>query len=273
MTVTVAPLPLRFHSAADAERAELTAELFRRRDEAATQAEHDEAVDQLVALHLPLARSAANRYQTHRDDHEDVFQVACLGLVKAVLRFDPSVGAPFGAFATPTITGEVRRYFRDHAWDIRPPRWIQEMRPDVQRAVERMTHELGRRPSVPEVAAQLEAGAAQVGETMGAVANCLNVHSLDLPTDGGGTLAVRDSLGSADHDLETAPERMALRPLVAALDDRDRKIIVLRFVRGYTQRRIADEVGLSQTQVCRLLDRILADLRSQLEEQPAPTLV
>jgi RNA polymerase sigma-B factor len=272
MTALAVPLP-RFHPLADVERAELTAELFRLRDEATTQAARDAAVDRLVALHLPLARSAANRYQTHRDDHEDVFQVACLGLVKAVLRFDPSVGAPFGAFATPTITGEVRRYFRDHAWDIRPPRWIQEMRPDVQRAVERMTHELGRRPSVPEVAARLEAGAAEVGEAMGAVANCLNVHSLDMPSDGVGTLAVRDSLGAEDHDLETAPERIALRPLVAALDDRDRKIIVLRFVRGYTQRRIADEVGLSQTQVCRLLDRILADLRAQLEENPSPTLV
>ena len=108
---------------------------------------------------------------------------------------------------------------------------------------------------------------------MGAVANCLNVHSLDMPTDGTGTIAVGDSLGEEDHDLETAPERIALRPLVAALDDRDRKIIVLRFVRGYTQRRIADEVGLSQTQVCRLLDRILADLRAQLEEHPSPTLV
>ena len=144
MTALAVSLP-KFPAYADAERAELTAELFRRRDEATSQTERDEAVDRLVALHLPLARSAANRYQTHRDDHEDVFQVACLGLVKAVLRFDPSVGAPFGAFATPTITGEVRRYFRDHAWDIRPPRWIQEMRPDVQRAVERMTHELGRR--------------------------------------------------------------------------------------------------------------------------------
>jgi RNA polymerase sigma-B factor len=136
-----------------------------------------------------------------------------------------------------------------------------------------MTHELGRRPSVPEVAERLDTAAEQVGEAMGAVANCLNVHSLDMPTDGTGTIAVRDSLGAEDHDLETAPERIALRPLVAALDDRDRKIIVLRFVRGYTQRRIADEVGLSQTQVCRLLDRILADLRAQLEESPSPTLV
>ena len=147
------------------------------------------------------------------------------------------------------------------------------MRPDVLRAVERMTHELGRRPSVPEVAERLEAGVSEVSEAIGAVANCLNVHSLDMPSDDLGTLAVRDSLGEEDHDLETAPERMALRPLVAALDDRDRKIIVLRYVRGYTQRRIAEEVGLSQTQVCRLLDRILADLRSQLEERPHLTLV
>jgi RNA polymerase sigma-B factor len=271
--LTITATPLRYHPHADAERAELTADLFHLRDHADSQVARDAAIDELVALHLPLARSAANRYQTHRDDHEDVFQVACLGLVKAVLRFDPSVGAPFGAFATPTITGEVRRYFRDHAWDIRPPRWIQEMRPDVQRAVERMTHELGRRPSVPEVAERLETDTAQVGEAMGAVANCLNVHSLDLPTNGAGSFAATDSLGEEDHDLETAPERIALRPLVAALDDRDRKIIVLRFVRGYTQRRIADEVGLSQTQVCRLLDRILADLRAQLEENPSPTLV
>ncbi|MBA2478605.1 MAG: sigma-70 family RNA polymerase sigma factor, partial [Sporichthyaceae bacterium] len=117
MTVTTARPP-RFHPLADADRAELTAQLFRLRDQAVDETTRDAAVDRLVALHLPLARSAANRYQTHRDDHEDVFQVACLGLVKAVVRYDPSVGAPFGAFAIPTITGEVRRYFRDHAWDI-----------------------------------------------------------------------------------------------------------------------------------------------------------
>jgi len=272
LTVT-AERPPRFHPLADADRAELTAQLFRLRDQAVDETTRDAAVDRLVALHLPLARSAANRYQTHRDDHEDVFQVACLGLVKAVVRYDPSVGAPFGAFAIPTITGEVRRYFRDHAWDIRPPRWIQEMRPDVQRAVERMTQELGRRPTVPEVAERLETGPSEVTEAIGAFTNCLNVHSLDMPSDTEGTLAVRDSLGEEDHDLETASERLALRPLVAALDDRDRRIIVLRFVRGYTQRRIADEVGLSQTQVCRLLVRILTDLRSSLEEQPSPTLV
>lgn len=250
----------------DEERAELTLELFRQRDAAVDESTRQATIERLVALHMPLARAAANRYQTNRDDYEDVFQVACMGLVKAVIRFQASVGAPFGAFATPTITGEVRRHFRDHAWDIRPPRWIQELRPDVDRAVERLTQQLGRRPSVAEIAAHVDQTEDAVAEAMAASVNCLNTHSLDMPNDREGALTVQDTLGDLDHDVETAADRLALRPLVAALDARDRRILVLRYVRGFTQRQIADEVGLSQTQVCRLLDRILVELRTRLAE-------
>jgi len=269
-TVTVTSLSARqFDVTHDQERTELTNQLFRQRDRAVDDATRLAAIEQLVALHVPLARAAANRYQTHRDDYEDVLQVAYLGLVKAVLRFSPAVGAPFGAFATPTIIGEVRRYFRDHAWDLRPPRWIQELRPDVERTRERLTCSLGRRPTVAEVAEQLGRTESEVAEAMLAVSNCLNLHSLDMPSDGDNSLTFQDSLGETDHDLEIAPDMISLRPLVAALDERDRRILVLRFVRGYTQRQIADAVGLSQTQVCRLLDRILADLRMGLQDPNA----
>lgn len=277
-TASVRQLPararrLRSHDqAADDDRRIRTAELVGQRDDAtstANRAQWQDAITRLVELHLPLARSIANRYRTRPGDDDDVFQVACLGLVKAVLRYDPSVGAPFAAFASPTISGEVRRYFRDHAWDIRPPRHLQELRPDVDHATEELAQLLGRFPAPAEVADRIGVGTSEVLAAQEAVSVYLNLHSLDMPTDevdGGG---LRDTVGAPDEDIESAADRLTLRPLVAQLAPRDQEILTLRFVRGRTQRQIADHLGLSQTQVCRLLTRILATLRSQLVEAPA----
>lgn len=221
---------------------------------------------ELVELHLPLARSIANRYRTQHGDHADLVQVACLGLVKAVLRFRPSVGAPFVSFAVPTITGEVRRHFRDHAWDIRPPRNLQELRPDVDRASQELAQELGRAPSTHQIAERLGIPVQDVLNTQRAVSTGLNVHSLEALTDSAPSLSLRDTVGAPDYELEFLTDRLSLRPLVAALPERDRHILVLRFAEGYTQRQIASVLNLSQTQVCRLLTRILHDLREQLED-------
>lgn len=248
------------------ERDARTPGLFRMRDEAVDEAMWHQAIKELVELHLPLARSIANRYRTQHGDHADLVQVACLGLVKAILRFRPDVGAPFVSFAVPTITGEVRRYFRDHAWDIRPPRHLQELRPDVDRAGQELAQERGRTPTSAEIAERLDVPVSEVLATQRAVATGLNMHSLEALTDAAPTLSLRDTIGGLDPALEMVTDRLALRPLVAALPDRDRRILMLRYVDGYTQRQIATELELSQTQVCRLLTRILADLREQLED-------
>lgn len=248
------------------ERDARTPELFRMRDEAADEAAWQAAIQELVELHLPLARSIANRYRTQHADHADLVQVACLGLVKAILRFRPDVGAPFVSFAVPTITGEVRRYFRDHAWDIRPPRHLQELRPDVDRAGQELAQEYGRTPTSGEIAGHLDVPVAEVLATQRAVATGLNMHSLEALTDSAPSLSLRDTVGGLDPQLELVTDRLALRPLVAALPARDRRILLLRYVEGYTQRQIATELKLSQTQVCRLLTRILADLRERLED-------
>jgi RNA polymerase sigma-B factor len=250
--------------AADDDRRELTAILVAQRDAAEDRETWRDAITRLVELHLPLARSIANRYRSRPGDDEDVFQVASLGLVKAVLRYDPSVGAPFAAFASPTIAGEVRRYFRDHAWDVRPPRHLQELRPDVDHAMEELAQAFGRLPSASEVADQIGVQTSEVLAAQEAVANFLNLHSLDLPTDDGDGNGLRDTVGKLDDDIESAADRLTLRPLVARLSPRDQEILTLRFVEGRTQRQIADHLGLSQTQVCRLLTRILTTLRSQL---------
>lgn len=243
-----------------------THELFRERDDASDSAALQAAISDLVELHLPLARSIANRYRTQHGDHADLVQVAYLGLVKAVLRFRPDVGAPFVSFAVPTITGEVRRHFRDHAWDIRPPRNLQELRPDVDRAGQELTQELGRTPSVGQIAERLGISVREVTNTQRAVSTGLNMHSLEALTDSAPSLSLRETIGAPDHELELVTERLSLRPLVAALPERDRSILVLRFAEGYTQRQIASKLHLSQTQVCRLLTRILHDLREQLED-------
>jgi len=248
------------------ERDARTPELFQLRDEAPDEAAWHRAVGELVELHLPLARSIANRYRTQHGDHADLVQVACLGLVKAVLRFRPAVGAPFVSFAVPTITGEVRRYFRDHAWDIRPPRHLQELRPDVDRAGQELAQEFGRTPTSVEIAARLNVPLREVLATQRAVTTGLNMHSLEALTDAAPALSLRDTIGGPDPQLELVTDRLALRPLVAALPDRDRRILLLRYVEGFTQRQIAAELGLSQTQVCRLLTRILSDLRERLED-------
>ncbi len=243
-----------------------THELFQARDDASDSAALQSAISDLVELHLPLARSIANRYRTQHGDHADLVQVAYLGLVKAVLRFRPEVGAPFVSFAVPTITGEVRRHFRDHAWDIRPPRNLQELRPDVDRASQELTQELGQTPDVGQIAERLGITVRDVTSTQRAVSTGLNMHSLEALTDSAPSLSLRETIGAPDHELELVTERLSLRPLVAALPERDRRILVLRFAEGYTQRQIASELNLSQTQVCRLLTRILHDLREQLED-------
>lgn len=221
--------------------------------------------DDVVLVNLPVATSVALRYRNRGEPVDDLIQVAHLGLVKAADGFDPDRGPDFLAYAVPTIRGEVRRHFRDRGWDIRPPRRIQELRVRVEAAVEELAQRLDRSPRPSEIARHLGVSAEDVGECL-ASADRYHVHSLDAPSegeDGGGDLAA--GLGAPDPYLEAIDDVVSVRPLLAALPARDRRILALRFWRGWTQAQIAEDIGVTQMQVSRLLSQSLRKLRTQLE--------
>lgn len=217
-----------------------------------------------MVAQLGLARSVARRYRDRGEPIEDLVQVANLALVMAVRRYRPGRGVSFVAFAVPTITGELRRYFRDRGWDIRPPRRIQELRSQVQAAMHDLAQELGRTPSTPELAERLNVDQGTIRETLAAT-QAYRSLSLDAPSaDGSGRATLGDVVGAPDEVLEQVVEREAVRPLLARLGERDRHILALRFYRGCTQQEIADDIGVTQMQVSRLLSQTLRRLRSQV---------
>ncbi len=236
--------------------------------DAATLPEHrrQRVLDDVVVSQLGLARSIAMRYRDRGEPIEDLVQVANMALVMAVQRYRPDHGVSFAAFAVPTITGELRRYFRDRGWDVRPPRRIQELRGHVQSASQDLVHELGRTPTTAEVATRLGVDEREVRETLTATEGYHSL-SLDAPApDGSGTATLADVVGGPDGQLEQVNDLAAVRPLLARLGERDRHILALRFFRGCTQQEIADDIGVTQMQVSRLLTQALARLRAEAEE-------
>jgi RNA polymerase sigma-B factor len=215
----------------------------------------------LVELHAGLAHSIARRHSRAGQHDDDVAQVAMLGLVKAIDRFEPGRGVEFSSFATPTIRGEVRRHFRDTAWAAHVPRGLRELATALPAAVETLTASLGRAPKPSEIADELGVDRERVTEALEA-AEAYSTVPLDAPVADGRPVA--ETLGSADDALERIDERQALRPLIAALPQRERTILMLRFFEERSQTQIAEEVGVSQMHVSRLLARTLADLREQL---------
>jgi RNA polymerase sigma-B factor len=242
-----------------------SAELFAARDRAPDDTTRARIVDELVELHLPLAGWAASRYRTHSDDHLDVYQTACLGLVKAVQRFDPTNGTPFLGFAIPTVTGEVRRHFRDRTWDVRPPRRVQELGLMIDKAIDELTQSLAAVPTVAQVAEAVGADERDVIEAMDAAMNCRGACSTDAPARFEGTTTVGEALGDIDVAIETAPERITLHEALETLDERSRRTIDLYFNQGSTQRQIGQVLDLSQTQVCRVIAAALDHLRSKMD--------
>ena len=219
---------------------------------------------ELVVLNVPVATSIAMRYRARGESVEDLVQAAHLGLVKAVNGFDPERGRDFLAYAVPTISGEVKRHFRDQGWDIRPPRRVQELRSEVDRAAAELTQDLGRSPRLSEIAARLGASEEDVIECV-ASADLYHVHSLDAPVGGTDDLAVRDTLGDLDPVLGTIEDILSVRPLLDLLPSRERRILALRYFAGWTQQQIADDVGVTQMQVSRLIAKALRQLREGLE--------
>ncbi|MEU0989560.1 RNA polymerase sigma factor SigF [Streptomyces sp. NPDC005953] len=221
----------------------------------------------LVELNLALVKFAASRFRSRSEPMEDIIQVGTIGLIKAIDRFDLDRGVEFPTFAMPTIVGEIKRFFRDTSWSVRVPRRLQELRLELARAGDELSQRLDRAPTTAELAAHLDLGVDEVVEGMVA-SNAYTAASLDAQSDGEdigdteGTLA--DRIGYEDHGLEGVEYIESLRPLIATLPPRDRKILSLRFVANMTQSDIGEELGLSQMHVSRLLSRTLAKLRKGL---------
>jgi RNA polymerase sigma-B factor len=221
---------------------------------------------ELVELHLPLAEYLARRFGNRGEPHEDLVQVATIGLIKAVDRFDLARGVAFSTYATPTIVGEIKRHFRDRGWTIRVPRRLQEIQAVINQAVSDLGQELGRSPTVSELATRVGMSEEEILEGLES-ANAYSPLSLDAPDPNGELGAVIEQLGDYDDALDAVVDRETVKPLLDQLDPRAKRILLLRFFRNMTQSQIAEELGISQMHVSRLLSRTLADLRTALEEQ------
>jgi RNA polymerase sigma-B factor len=244
---------------------EVSASLFAALAAAGSDAERTELRDGLVQLHLPLVEHCARRFQNRGEPLDDLVQVGTIGLIKAVDRFDLERGVEFSTYATPTIVGEIKRYFRDKGWAIRVPRRLQELRMSISGVTGELSQRLGRAPTPREIAEQLGITVEEVMEGVES-ANAYATLSLDASDgsdDGVGTML--DSLGEDDVALEHVEIRESIKPLLEALPAREKKILLLRFFRGMTQSQIAAEIGVSQMHVSRLLSRTLESLREGLE--------
>ena len=220
--------------------------------------------DELVLAHLGVATGIARRYRNRGIAVDDLEQVARLGLVKAAHSFDPTRRNDFLAYAVPTIRGEVRKHFRDHGWMVRPPRRVQEMQSRILAAAAELTQELGRSPRPSEIAERLDEPLSEVEEALGAD-GCFSPSSLDRPVGAGADApALGDVLPDHDDDHNAVDARVILGPAVRRLGERDRKILHLRYFNGWTQEEIAQDIGVTQMHVSRLLSRILGELRSEL---------
>ncbi|GAA2276184.1 SigB/SigF/SigG family RNA polymerase sigma factor [Glycomyces scopariae] len=219
--------------------------------------------EELICGHLPLAEHIAFRYAGKGIAKDDLIQVASVGLIHAIDRFDPSLGKDFLAFAVPTVMGEVRRHFRDTSWPMRVPRRLQELRIAINNASAELSHSLGRPPTDPELAEHLGVSEAEVAEGQQARQAYRSV-SLDEPVraDSRGTLA--ESIGDEDLALRLVDDHEALVPLLRRLPEREQRILALRFFGEKTQAQIGEEVGLSQMHVSRLLKSTLEELRRDL---------
>ncbi|MGY1454156.1 RNA polymerase sigma factor SigF [Streptomyces sp. SS8] len=218
----------------------------------------------LVELNLALVKFAAARFRSRSEPMEDIVQVGTIGLIKAIDRFEIGRGVEFPTFAMPTIVGEIKRFFRDTSWSVRVPRRLQELRLDLAKAGDELAQQLDRSPTVGELADRLGLSREEVVEGM-AASNAYTASSLDAQPDEDETEgALADRIGYEDHGLEGIEYVESLKPLIAELSPRDRRILSLRFVANMTQSEIGEELGISQMHVSRLLSRTLGKLRKGL---------
>ncbi|MFD6675625.1 SigB/SigF/SigG family RNA polymerase sigma factor [Rhodococcus zopfii] len=225
--------------------------------------------EQIVTAAMPLAQNIAQRFAGRGEDMDDLNQVACVGLLQAIDRFDAEKGRGFVAYAVPTVMGEIRRYFRDHAWSTRVPRRLKDLTVAINRVTDDLAQRLGRSPTAAEIAAEIGAEPGEVIEAL-AARSAYQPASLDTPLDlagegSGATLA--DTLGEEDGELAKSERYLLLRPLLERVPERERHILMLRFFEEKSQSEIAREIGVSQVHVSRLLARTLAELRSRLIDE------
>jgi RNA polymerase sigma-B factor len=232
-------------------------ELFHRFQESGARRDRN----RLVEAHLGFANHVARRYANRGVADDDLEQIALLALVKAVDRFDPDLGFAFTTFAGRTIEGEIKRHFRDATWSVRVPRSLQERHLAVRRAIDELSHSMGRSPTVPEVAEHLDVGADEVVEALAASA-AYDHDSLDGPTAEGGEVPVVAPAGShVEPETDRVEDRVTIERLMATLSERDQEIVRLRFFEQLSQSEIAERVGISQMHVSRLLRRSFAAMR------------
>jgi RNA polymerase sigma-B factor len=222
---------------------------------------------ELVELHLPLVEYLARRFRNRGEWLDDLTQVATIGLIKSIDRFDLDRGVEFSTYATPTIVGEIKRHFRDKGWAVRVPRRLQELKLALAKAIGELAQNLGRAPTVAELAQHLQMSEEEVLEGLES-ANAYSTVSLDAPDSGDEDApAVAESLGMVDDALEGVEYRESLKPLLEQLPPREKRILLLRFFGNMTQSQIATELGISQMHVSRLLARTLAQLREGLTSE------
>jgi RNA polymerase sigma-B factor len=231
-----------------------------------------DARDQLTRRYLPLAEHLAGRFAGRGEAREDLVQVASLGLVHAIDRFDPDRGVQFPTFAAVTIVGELRRHFRDRGWSVRVPRGLQEAALLVNRTLASLWQELGRSPTVAEIAERADLPEETVLEAMDAV-QAYSTASLDVPVGEEGAATTGDLIGSDDPGFEVSEEWLQIEPALLDLPERERRILYLRFFKDMTQTEIAQEIGISQMHVSRLLAQSLQRIRagSGVETDPGDT--
>jgi RNA polymerase sigma-B factor len=224
------------------------------------------ARDRAITAWLPLARHLARRFDGRGESLNDLTQIATVGLIKAVDRFDPEYGTDFASYAVPTVVGEIKRHFRDHTWDVRVPRRLQELKLDISNATATLMQTLGRSPTVADLAVHLKRTEEEILEGLeGAHAySAVSLQTL-VGSDQDGT-ELGDLFGTDDPELGTAELRASLRPALQTLPPREREIVVLRFFGNLTQTQIAGRVGVSQMHVSRLLAKSLKTLRGQLNQ-------
>ena len=225
-----------------------------------------EARQRLIEQYLPLVRSLARRYAYRGEQLEDLVQVGSIGLIKAIDRFDVDRGVELTTYATPNIIGEIKRHFRDKGWAVRVPRGLQELNVRLSRLIEDLTVQLERSPTIPELAKAAGVEEEQVLEAL-ETGQAYSTVSLSQPSgsgDDGDDLDPLESLGELEHEYEVSEDRAVLEPGLKILDERERRILHLRFFEGLTQSQIAQQIGISQMHVSRLIRRSLEKIREEI---------
>jgi RNA polymerase sigma-B factor len=244
-------------------RARRTAGILEELDRTTCPEHREQLFAELVEVNMGVARSIAARYRNRGISDDDLVQVAYLALVRSARGYDHASGHDFLSYVVPSIRGEVRRHFRDLGWMVRPPRRVQEIQTILERTESDLHNSLGRAPEPEELAKEMGASVLEVREALTAT-GCFSPVSLDQVTSTE-TTSMGDQMGAPDRDLDVIEARLVLAPLVRELNARERRILELRFFRDCTQQEIADDIGVTQMQVSRLLSGLMARMRSRLE--------